>query len=61
MKPMSFEGVVLSGQKEVVRIFFKKMWDGADKSLIPNCSIPISRFVALSGPCLEGMNSLQIT
>ena len=32
---LSFEGVTLSPQKEVVRVFYKEMWDHADKSLIP--------------------------
>ena len=40
---MVFTGVVLSPQKEVVRIFFKEMWDKGDKSLIPTllyCDFP---------------------
>ena len=32
---LSFEGVTLSPQKEVVRVFYKELWDHADKSLIP--------------------------
>jgi len=32
---LTFEGVKLSPQKEVVRVFYKEMWDRADKSLIP--------------------------
>jgi hypothetical protein len=32
---LSFEGVTVSPQKETVRIFYKDMWDHADKSLIP--------------------------
>jgi hypothetical protein len=32
---LSFECVTLSPQKEIVRIFYKDMWDHADKSLIP--------------------------
>jgi predicted ester cyclase len=32
---MALDGVVLSPQKEVVRAFYKDMWDHADKSQIP--------------------------
>ncbi len=32
---MSFDGVILSPQKEVVRVFYKELWDHADKSQIP--------------------------
>ena len=32
---MALDGVVLSPQKEVVRAFYKDMWDHVDKSLIP--------------------------
>jgi predicted ester cyclase len=32
---LSFDGVALSPQKETVRVFYKEMWDHADKSLIP--------------------------
>jgi len=32
---LSFEGITLSPQKEVVRVFYKELWDHADKSLIP--------------------------
>jgi hypothetical protein len=33
---LSFEGETLSPQKELVRVFYKEMWDRADKSLIPS-------------------------
>ena len=46
---MSFEGVVLSPQKEVVRLFYKEMWDRADKSLIPNIFHEASPFEARWG------------
>ena len=32
---LSFEGIKLSPQKELVRVFYKEMWDRADKTLIP--------------------------
>jgi hypothetical protein len=32
---LSFEKTKLSPQKELVRLFYKEMWDHADKSLIP--------------------------
>ena len=32
---LNFDGVTLSPQKEVVRAFYKELWDHADKSLIP--------------------------
>jgi hypothetical protein len=31
---LNLDGVVLSPQKEVVRVFYKEMWDHADKGLI---------------------------
>jgi predicted ester cyclase len=33
---LSFDGVKLSPQKETVRVFYKELWDHADKILIPN-------------------------
>jgi hypothetical protein len=30
---LNFSGVTLSSQKEIVRAFYKDMWDRADKSL----------------------------
>ena len=32
--PMIFDGVQLSPQKEIVRIFFNELWDRPDKTLI---------------------------
>ncbi len=32
---LHLEGVALSPQKETVRVFYKELWDHADKSLIP--------------------------
>jgi L-serine deaminase len=37
---LSFEGATLSPQKEMVRMFYKDMWDHADKSLIPKIFPP---------------------
>jgi len=51
---MAFTGVVLSPQKEVVRIFFKEMWDHADKSLIPKLFHPDFTFRGSLGPVLRG-------
>ena len=32
---LEFEGVALTPQKETVRVFYKELWDRADKSVIP--------------------------
>jgi hypothetical protein len=37
---LSFEGATLSPHKEMVRMFYKDMWDHADKSLIPKVFPP---------------------
>jgi hypothetical protein len=34
MTGMAFDGTVPSTQKQIVRVFFKEMWDKQDKSLI---------------------------
>ena len=51
---MTFDEVVLSPQKEMVRVFFKEMWDKADKSLIPNIFHPNFTFRGSLGPVLCG-------
>jgi predicted ester cyclase len=51
---MTFDGVVLSPQKEVVRVFFKEMWDNADKNLIPRIFHPDFTFRGSLGPVLRG-------
>jgi predicted ester cyclase len=51
---MIFDGIVLSPQKEVVRVFFKEMWDKADKSLIPNIFHRDFTFRGSLGPVLRG-------
>ena len=54
---MSFEGVTLSPLKEVVRIFFKELWDKADKTLIPKIFHPDFTFRGSLGPELRGTTS----
>ena len=51
---LSFEGVTLSPQKETVRIFYKDMWDHADKSLIPKIFHEGFTFRGSLGPTLVG-------
>jgi hypothetical protein len=51
---LSFEGVTLSPQKEVVRVFYKELWDHADKSLIPKIFHEGFSFRGSLGPTLTG-------
>ena len=51
---LNFDGVVLSRQKEVVRVFYKELWDRADKSLIPQIFHPDFTFRGSLGPTLAG-------
>lgn len=51
---LNFEGVALSAQKEVVRVFYKEMWDRADKSLIPEIFHEDFTFRGSLGPVLRG-------
>jgi predicted ester cyclase len=51
---LSFEGVTVSPQKETVRIFYKDMWDHADKSLIPKIFHEGFTFRGSLGPTLVG-------
>jgi predicted ester cyclase len=51
---LSFEGVTLSPQKEVVRAFYKDMWDRADKTLIPRIFHQGFTFRGSLGPTLVG-------
>ncbi len=51
---MTFDGRVLSPQKEMVRIFFKEMWEKADKSLIPVIFHPDFTFRGSLGSVLRG-------
>ena len=51
---LSFEGITLTPQKEVVRVFYKEMWDHADKSLIPQIFHEGFSFRGSLGPTLVG-------
>jgi predicted ester cyclase len=51
---LSFDGVTLSPQKETVRLFYKQLWDRADKSLIPKIFHPDFTFRGSLGPTLVG-------
>jgi predicted ester cyclase len=53
---LSFKGVTLSPQKEVVRLFYKDMWDHADKSLIPRIFHEGFTFRGSLGRTLVGQN-----
>ena len=52
--PIVFGGVTLSPQKEVVRKFYKDMWDYADKSLIPEIFHKDFTFRGSLGPAVVG-------
>jgi len=43
-----------SWKKEMVRVFYKEMWDHAEKSLIPNIFHPSFTFRGSLGPSLVG-------
>lgn len=51
---LSFEGTALSPRKELVRKFYKDMWDHADVSLIPDIFHPDFTFRGSLGPTLVG-------
>jgi predicted ester cyclase len=51
---LSFDGVALSPQKEMVRVFYKETWDRADKSLIPTIFHADFTFRGSLGPTLVG-------
>ncbi|MGH6664705.1 MAG: ester cyclase [Pseudolabrys sp.] len=52
--PLDLRGITLSPQKEVVRAFYKDMWDHADKSLIPKIFHENFTFRGSLGPTLVG-------
>lgn len=52
--PLDFAGVTLSPQKELVRLFYKELWDRADKSLIPRIFHEDFTFRGSLGPVLVG-------
>jgi SnoaL-like domain len=51
---MALDGLLLSPQKEIVRAFYKDMWDHADKSLIPKIFHEGFTFRGSLGPKLVG-------
>jgi len=51
---LEFEGATLSPRKEVVRKFYKDMWDHADLSLIPEIFHSNFTFRGSLGPTLVG-------
>jgi predicted ester cyclase len=51
---LDLENVTLSPQKETVRVFYKELWDHADKSLIPHIFHPGFTFRGSLGPTLVG-------
>lgn len=51
---LNLEGVTLSPQKEMVRVFYKELWDHADKSLIPDLFHADCTFRGSLGPVLTG-------
>jgi predicted ester cyclase len=51
---LDLRGINLSPQKEAVRIFYKELWDHADKSLIPQLFHPDFTFRGSLGPTLVG-------
>jgi len=53
---MDFARVALTPQKEVVRKFYKDMWDNADVALIPEIFQPGFTFRGSLGPVLVGFD-----
>jgi len=51
---LELRGVKLSPQKEVVRVFYKELWDRADKNLIPGIFHEGFTFRGSLGPTLVG-------
>src|SRR5471032_1509988 len=51
---LDFEGVTLSAKKEVVRVFYKELWDRANKSLISSVFHADFTFRGSLGPTLIG-------
>ena len=51
---LSLDNATLSPQKETVRMFYKDMWDHADKSLIPEIFHEGFTFRGSLGPSLTG-------
>jgi predicted ester cyclase len=51
---LNLAGITLSPQKETVRVFYKELWDHADKSLIPTIFHEDFTFRGSLGPTLVG-------
>ncbi len=51
---LELASLTLTPQKEVVRVFYKEMWDRADKSLIPQIFHDGFTFRGSLGPVLTG-------
>lgn len=51
---LDFNQLKLSRQKEVVRVFYKEMWDRADTSLVPQIFHPNFTFRGSLGPQVVG-------
>jgi predicted ester cyclase len=51
---LDFDHLTLSRQKEVVRVFYKEMWDRADTRLVPQIFHPNFTFRGSLGPQLVG-------
>jgi hypothetical protein len=51
---LKFDGIALSPQKEMVRVFYKELWDHADKRLIPVIFHEGFTFRGSLGPTLVG-------
>jgi len=51
---LKFQGLTLSPQKETVRVFYKELWDHADKRLIPVIFHDGFTFRGSLGPTLVG-------
>jgi predicted ester cyclase len=51
---LDFKDVILSPKKEVVRVFYKELWDHANKSLIPSIFHGGFTFRGSLGPTLVG-------
>jgi len=52
--PLDLARVPWSHQKEIVRVFYKEMWDHADTSLVPQIFHPDFTFRGSLGPQLVG-------
>ena len=51
---LSFDGITVTPRKEVVRVFYKELWDHADKRLIPQIFHEDFSFRGSLGPTLVG-------